>query len=179
MYGGDTLGVWVLAVIYRVFNNNCQQLKVWLQILSWTILSALSILYQWLFKFIVLSTNNVLTLFIAALPKKLPTEGDKDKNNQKVGISTDTEYRDVIKCNSASDSSKTTTTSFIEESHKLKIEQNNSSTKVVDKQVTTKDCQNGNEKGTCCIEKRNNNTNGFNNSFHERVLVNNTNLVTL
>ena len=94
-------------------------------------------------------------------------------------MSTDTECRDVSKCNSASDSSKTTTTSFIEESYKFNTEENNSSTEVVDKQVATKDCQNGNEKGTSCIEKRNNNTNGFNNSFHERVLVNNTSLVTL
>ena len=108
----------------------------------------------------------------------MPDEDDKDRKNLKIGI--DNADIDINKGNSTSDSSKTTTTSFIEESCKLKTEENNSSRELVNKQpAARKDCKNENEKGTTCSEIQNNNRNGFNNSFHERVLVNNTSLVTL
>ena len=110
----------------------------------------------------------------------MPDEDDKDRKNLKIGINN--ADIDINKGNSTSDSSKTTTTttSFIEESCKLKTEENNSSRELVNKQpAATKDCKNENEKGTTCSEIQNNNRNGFNNSFHERVLVNNTSLVTL
>ena len=55
--------------------------------------------------------------------------------------------------------------------------------KEVIKENTRKDIEQENEKNSMvsltCNEVKNKNRNGFNNSFHERVLINNTSLVTL